>query len=109
MSENPHRVKVTLTQLYGVGVDIVCDAPEGASCRMWCDEGCEFGTLEHWENHTLRDQGYCTQTEGWFDEEPLELYAGPATELRSGPIDLIWDGDCFTWRYADDNTGDNDE
>lgn len=109
MNNQPHRVKVTLTQLYGVGVEIVCDAPEGAPCRMWCDEGCEHATLEHTANHKLRDQGYCTKTEGWFDVEPLDLYVGPNTELRSAPVELIWDDGYYAWRYADDETGDDDD
>ena len=108
MSDRLHRIEVTIDTDGGIDAAIVCDAPEGASCRTWCDEGCEFGTSEHWENHTLRDQGYCTQVEGWFDD-PFECYGGSTAPLRSGPVDLIWEGDYFTWRYADDKTGDNDE
>jgi len=110
MNNQPHRVKVTISQINGIGMDMVCDAPEGAPCRMWCDEGCEFATPEHLANHRLRDQGYCTKTEGWFDEDdPIDLYVGPPTELRSGPVEVIWDDDHYTWRYSDDEAGENDE
>ncbi len=28
------------------------------------------------------------------------MYDGPETELRSGPVDLSWDGESLLWSYA---------
>lgn len=87
----------------GLKVTIVCKAPEGAFCRTWCDEGCEVATLDHDLNHVKRDVGYCVRTTGWFDEDPIDLYAGDETRVRSGaPVKLNWIGDgYYTWEYYD--------
>lgn len=98
-SDNPHRVEVYIETGGGVDMEIVCDAPEGAPCRLWCDEGCESAGPDHGEIHELRDFGYCLRTEGWLDE-PFDAYSGVRTELRSGPVLLEWEGDYYTWKYA---------
>lgn len=80
-----------------------CDAPEGATCRLWCDEDHELhdGT----EECEKFDQGYCVHLEGWFDDAWAweECYDGPGTPDHDGEIALTFHGeDGVTWHYADE-------
>jgi len=106
---NPHRIEVTDPEsTFTSGVRIVCDAPVGAPCRLWCDETeCEEGASENHESHTLSDQGYCARTEGWFDDFPADCYDGDVLAfdaLHSGPVILTWNGDWMVWSYDTGST-----
>lgn len=80
---------------------IICDAPEGSACRVWCDEGCEYDTETHRTEHELMDTGECIIL-GWLAEDPLDAYVGHEAPTRSGPIRPIWEGDYYSWEYADE-------
>jgi hypothetical protein len=96
MSEatHPHQVQVI------IDVQITCNAPEGAPCRLWCDV-CEERTQPDHDQHEKRDQGYCVRTDGWFDDGSMipEQYSGGRHKVVSGPVELIWEGDYYSWRY----------
>lgn len=81
----------------------VCDAAEGAPCRMWCnDPDCREEAGEDHDNHILVDQGECGVI-GTLNADPSmipELYEGPTGPLRSDFIELTQDFDGVTWRYA---------
>lgn len=97
-----HHLTVTIDWGGTIRWSIICDATEGAYCRMWCDEGCEYGGPEH-DEHTLRDQGACGIVP-FFDDGDLipEAYVGKETELRSGPVVITAcsTGEC-EWGYAE--------
>lgn len=88
----------------GLSTTFRCDAPEGADCRMWCDERCENWTEAH-ESHVLRDQGTCFTKEWWDIDQAaaLEGYVGSERDsLVSGPINVLSAcEDEFTWEYAE--------
>ncbi len=98
--------------------EIICTAdPEsGALCRLDCENPACFegavGPVERvdgqWvhaygddELHPLKKTGYCNFRE-WMDcsSSIIESYGGPETEVRSGPIDVTWNGDNFEWTYV---------
>ena len=94
-----------------VALSIECQSPEGASCRLTCPEGCE----EYGEDHPhllASTNDYCNAVE-WIenDDESLHLsYSGDPTgsfPLHNGTeVDVIWEGDYYSWRLsADSDTG----
>lgn len=106
MSANPHRIEVLIETDGYIEARMVCDANAGAPCRLWCDHGCEY--IHGHEADELRDQGRCVQIEGWFDDV-FDAYSGRTAPLRSGSVDFIWEGDYYTWRYADEREDEDDE
>lgn len=111
-----HRIEVEISGGRSHGLlngDItfkgVCDAGEGAPCRMWCnDPDCREEASENHDNHVLVDQGECGVI-GSLNADPSyipEAYAGPKTLLRSDFIELEQDIDEVTWRYAQESMTD---
>lgn len=82
----------------------VCDAAEGAPCRMWCkNPDCREEAGADHDRHTLVDQGECGVI-GTLNADPgmiPELYRGPRGPLRPDFIELEQDIDGVTWRYRD--------
>jgi len=104
MSTNTHRLEVEPAADW-VG-RMVCDAPEGAKCRMACDECDEYLSANH-DEHELHDQGYCLKVEGWFDDGVDNCYDGDVFalgRLHSGPVLITWNGDWMVWRYDTKST-----
>lgn len=74
-----------------------CAEEEGAPCRLWCDEGCEYADEAH-ESHKLVDQGECTPVV-W-----LENSDGDKDEQMNGrfevelPAKFEWEGEDYSFR-----------
>ena len=100
-----HFISVTLEASGDINVRFYCQEPYGASCRLWCEEGCVSTADEGHDTHRLVDQGYCTKITGWFDDDPFDAYSGRSTPLRSGAIEFAWEGEYYSWFYA----GERDE
>jgi hypothetical protein len=106
-----HRLVVEISAGYPRGLrdDItfkgVCDAIDGAPCRMWCnDPDCREEATDDHDNHVLVDQGECGVI-GTLNADPSmipELYDGPETLLRSDFIELTQDIDGVTWHYGEE-------
>jgi len=89
-----HRVQWHIDR-YGVRGSLVCDAPEGAECRMGCPSGCESWPCDH----QPEDQGEC-QILPWIDNsEVVDCYVGERAPVRDGPIVLEWTGEGYDWSY----------
>lgn len=110
MSDYPgldHLLTVTLNADGDLVHKITCHAPEGALCRITCDDGCEEFEFEGHE-HLLIDSGECmplVYLEN-YDENVREMYDGDVRPLTAdGPVTLNYhSGDYFvSWRYADDS------
>lgn len=106
-----HRLEVVISrdprQWFSgdISFEGVCDAGEGAPCRMWCnDPDCrEEAGVDH-DRHVLVDQGECGVI-GTLNADPgmiPELYRGPKSPLRPDFIELEQDIDGVTWRYAEE-------
>ena len=89
-----HRVEWTLElrNLYG---KVVCDGGAHSPCRAYCPDGCEVNPCAH-----LPKYGQECGIIPFFDDVVQEYYVGDETAPRNGPIELIWDGDCYDWKYA---------
>lgn len=104
MSSDPghHSIRFTIRPGGVVEANITCTAPEGADCRKTCNECDEYCSCPR---DTLVDGGECLPTV-WLTEtgEALqEFYEGPVTDLRSGPIVIVWNRseDSYEWAYQD--------
>jgi hypothetical protein len=99
----------TVTWIIGRGGHygfFACTAEYGSWCRSECAVcrgECHGYAGGEPHPHPQRDAERCLVvehlTEGGTSDE---LYAGPAAPLRSGPIAPEWDGNTWTWRYADE-------
>lgn len=74
-----------------------CASSEDAPCRQHCPEGCQSTPCEH-----ELVSGDCTVTE-WFDNDGLDNCCGYEADvpLRAGRINVRWNGDYYSWEYAD--------
>lgn len=78
-----------------------CAAEIGAACRLWCAAPFERQCDEIPCVHGSADQGECLVMV-WLANDgatPADLYTGPKTKVRPGPIVTTWDGHGYTWRY----------
>lgn len=104
----PHRLEIELSGQplgFNISYRAVCDAPEGAPCRMWCDHpDCQDGsrTDDH-DSHPLHDQGQCGAVDTLNADPSMipEVYSGEPTQLRPGPIDITPDCDGAEWTYSE--------
>lgn len=91
---------------------IHCDADEHAICRTSCAEGCESwgsvsddGTFHQTSDgtfHAMQSHAYCNVTEWINNGDVLETYYdGPDAPVHDGPVLIDWNGDDYTWTYAD--------
>lgn len=107
MTTSQHRIDISIDTDGAIHGEISCTAPAGADCRLWCDHGCDtHGGDGCGKGDALSDQRYCVSTSGWFDNDVFDLYAGPRAPLRSGLVDILWEGDYSTWTYSAEPTSD---
>ena len=92
-----HRIEVEMTTRWGVAVSFICDEPDDAPCKRYCDL-CNEDYCDHDKVYS-RDCGYLP----WLDDETsgAEFYAGPnRKDFVSGEIEFVWEGgECMGWRY----------
>lgn len=96
---------------------VVCDAPEGADCRLTCDEGCEEWTIERDESgpfhsvctleddlrHDMRDMGECNVALYLNEGECIEeMRSGDPSPIVVGSVSVIpvWEGGYYSWRVS---------
>lgn len=94
---NGHTMRVTLEN-EAVTLEPICHEPDGAVCRVECVAGCEtYSYPEH--EHQLQFVPYCNAVE-YLSNSDVECcvdYTG-SIPLRDGmPIEVIWDGDGYSW------------
>jgi hypothetical protein len=101
----PHYAKITLETGGYVKVDVTCDEPEGAECRLVCqleggpcDDALDDKPCEH-----LGDSGHCNHAE-WLTTDTLEYYVATEDHVV-GTFNIVttWDGGDYTWTFAEMN------
>lgn len=105
-----HFIDIRLNDGF-VSVEWKCEADDTADCRNHCPdpeccEGC-LNYLDHRRNWILNtdptnNKSYCGKII-WLKEGGTwdEMYSGPDdTDVRSGPIEVVWHGSGYGWRYA---------
>ena len=112
-----HHIALTLLSGGGVSAEFTCTETDPlAACRVTCEQDCEEWTYERGPNGPFHlmfdDDGH---EDGWHPLIPVnycvvvvlmdnsvwdETYSGDDTPARSGPIDVKWIGEGYTWRYA---------
>lgn len=98
-----HTIRWTL-QPAAVVATVECHEPVGADCRRACDcentpdpvEVCEVCRAPI-RVIDCNPSEWIENTDGWVGH-----YVGPATPLTDGPIEFVWDGDDWTWLYAEE-------
>jgi hypothetical protein len=99
-----HAIKVTISGGGPANAEFVCNAGDYADCHYYCGQrDCEEGCI----NPSGHRPGYvhsdycgltlCLSEGGTWDEQ----YEGPPADVRCGPIEVTWQDDYWTWRYAD--------
>jgi hypothetical protein len=102
-----HRVQWEICDDMVTGV-LICEAPEGDICRLACAEECG---AEAWpcftynddgseREHDMKGGGHCNAVL-FIEQDSLEVSHGHGSEpLRSGPVNVWFDGDSYLWKYA---------
>ena len=104
-ARRPHSIAWTIEGDWITG-KLICVAPEGADCRLVCEQGCETVPCTG-EDHRLVDGGSCNAAV-WINETgPQEAHGGDSPEtLRDGPVDVWWSGTSWRWAYPKEEHGD---
>jgi hypothetical protein len=110
MTATHHAIKITIRSGGPVRAHFSCTAPEGSSCRQKCSRGCDSEEIStvcgESGSHDFVDGGWtpgkCNVTD-WLGEAGMwdESYDGLDADVRSGPIEATWEGDYYTWDYAE--------
>lgn len=100
---NGHSIHLSIGNGGLESVEWRCHQPPDADCRAWCEKPeCEEGCTNYlahrrdWKHSDQCLQLVFLEEGGTWDEQ----YEGPTTDVRSGPIELMWRGDCYSWSYA---------
>jgi len=109
-----HAITVTIEPDL-VDARFACTAPPGADCRWTNGPGCEceswagpfrdaIGTYHETDDG---DRHYMVPSEctvlPWLENaEWEETYRGQFGPVRSGPIDVEWNDDGYTWSYPEE-------
>lgn len=101
MTEHLHYITHTHYAGYGgIQVQFTCKGDRTAPCHMYPDCFCAVDQVEC--NHAPAPHDECW-TQGWMDEG-CDTDCGPDGEpVRSGPINVTWNGDCVEWEYVKEN------
>lgn len=105
-----HLLTLTLNE-WGVLAKVTCLGGSDARCHQWCAR-CTEGQNEACsctDPTPLTDQGRCLPTEWLNEDEVLECHdrrhdGRHDTPIRSGLIDIAWNGDSYSWTFADTPT-----
>jgi len=123
-AKHPHRIVPTLEEDgRGVTWEAFCDAGPEAWCRATFDCGCESvvaverdeqgrwshrtaGAPDDEPKHVMEPGGRCHQLDFLNADQSLlpEAYTGGSTPARAGRIVLTWEGEDYSWDYADEAT-----
>lgn len=107
-----HHVRVEVVDAIAE-VTFTCDAPLDASCRTYPDR--DVCNCESWSDKGGKDgaghpfkAGQPCWVIDWFDHDAV-VYDGedmddynalPPAEAREGGVQTKFEGDCVTWRWA---------
>jgi hypothetical protein len=132
MRTSLHRLDLASPGTFA-GARVVCLGGPDDLCRQWCAEGCEEECYRFplpadvelvaqapVEGHRWAplDPPYCREAEWLNSTDPLQESAEdpdafPFDEdgvaqlgVRSGFIDLVWDGGDYVWSYCDEQATD---
>lgn len=92
-----HVLRVTLDD-HSVDLDVECHEPDGAACRLRCDDNeCEGDCNPPC---MLKPVDYCMAEEWISGTDASDACASAAkVPLRDGMlIDVNWNGDAYEWR-----------
>ena len=94
-----HRIEWTL-EPEAVTSTFTCDEPAGSSCRMYCAGGCEAEPCDH-DDAMQESSDSCNILDWLADDDAERMYSGPPTFIRNAVITPVWDGNGYSWHYAD--------
>lgn len=99
MSDHLHYIEHRHEAGYGIKTTVTCKGDRTSPCHTYPDCDCAFLMTECTHAPTRHDECWA---EGWMDEGDCAETCGPDGEhVRSGPINVTWDGNCVVWEYAD--------
>jgi hypothetical protein len=88
-----HEIVVTLSERRGLAVQFRCNMGDDEPCRTRCPQRCE-SDCEH-----DKEPGHPCAYLPWMDGD---YYVGPdVPAFASGPVEFVWNGDGYDWRYQD--------
>lgn len=80
-----------------------CDYLPDALCHRFCDSCDSYETFDGKTcincDKDLIDSGECQVVLFLGEAMPEETYDGTMRFIKSGPIEVEWDGQKYTWKY----------
>lgn len=128
MPTHLHHLTLALPGTFA-GATVTCLADDTALCRRWCIEGCEEAcghtplpvdaelvAMAPLDGHRWGPTGSCSAAD-WInacgvedshvdgDGFPFDDDGGDQVGVRSGPVDVSWNGDDYVWAHAAPDPG----
>lgn len=107
MSTNDSKAKhlhyITHTHDTGYGIDtkFTCAGDRTSPCHQYPPDDSDVETWGESARHLFVPHDECWMT-AWMEDAECAVMCSPDGEpVRSGPINVTWNGDCVEWEYAD--------
>lgn len=113
MTEHLHYITHTHRAGDGINTTFTCTGDRTSPCHQYPPGDAEMETWGEADQDMFvahDDQGVFVAhdecwLEPWMVDPQCAVLCGPDGEpVRSGPINVTWDGDCVVWEYAQEAT-----
>lgn len=97
MTEHLHYISHTHEAGYGITTTFTCTGGRTSPCHTYPDCLCVVDQVPCTHERAPHDECWI---QGWMDAG-CSIDCAPEVEpVRSGPINVTWNGDCVEWEYA---------
>lgn len=97
MTEHLHYISHTHHAGYGINTTFTCTGDRTSPCHMY--SGCLCAAAQVPCDHEPVPHDECWM-QGWMDAGCSTECAPDSETVRSGPINVTWNGICVEWEYA---------
>lgn len=102
MTEHLHHITHTHVAWYGIRTEFTCTGDRTSPCHQYPPTGLEMETWSDADADVFVPHDECW-TRFWMEDGDCAALCGPDGEpVRSGPINVTWNGDCVSWEYAEE-------
>lgn len=101
-TEHLHHITHTHDTRYGIDTKFTCTGDRTSPCHQYLPDDSDVETWGESARHLFVPHDECWMT-AWMEDAECAVMCSPDGEpVRSGPINVTWNGDCVEWEYAEE-------